>query len=677
MMHRIHHKTIILHLFRYTETIDMKIRLTLILFIFCGSLMAQDHIGPLHSNPQLRIAYNKAMIANKKAVKRTTASHSSVTLPFLDDFAKPGPYPDTNWWLDSNVYVNYNLPYAPHTIGVATFDGLNKRGMPYNKYATAGSSLPADTLTSKKIQLGSYTLADSLYLSFYYQQGSRYSGDTNILFPKLSDTLLLQFHNPANPDTSDWVTVWYQVGSDTLTAKDSNFRYVMIPITNPFYLANGFQFRFVNYACTSGNLDHWSIDEVYLNDNRHITDTAQHGMSFVYEFPSLLANYEYMPWEQFTGASDLKTSFHNYIRNNNNIVINATYGYDAIPGFLTSYSGGGNNEPTYYSSGYVNYTPHSEPTLTYSTLPTLTAPTTFNFTEYLDVTGPFDSLVDTLRFAQVFDNYFAYDDGSPECAWFVSGTPGVPTYIAQEFTLNKTDTLVAALIYFDYTLVNAKVYSFNLAVWADNGGVPGTMIYEDTAARGASSIPNIDYPKYDSAGLNLFTPYNIDSAHGIILPPGKFYLGWVQSTENIGGDSINIGMDLNNNHADKIFYCTDPISPNWQNTTFPGSLMLRPVFGPRSYDAVPEITKDDNNVTIYPNPTTGVVNFQLKVDNEKVKMVEIYNTLGEKVYSSSNGYQLMANGEMQIDLSSLPTGFYIVKVSTDTHTAFKKLIIQR
>ncbi len=73
---------------------------------------------------------------------------------------------------------------------------------------------------------------------------------------------------------------------------------------NPFD-AN-FQFRFKNYACTSGDVDQWNIDEVFLDESRSYKDTARDDVSFVYESPSLLANYQYMPWEQFT-ANDLKT----------------------------------------------------------------------------------------------------------------------------------------------------------------------------------------------------------------------------------------------------------------------------------------------------------------------------------------------------------------------------------
>ena len=78
---------------------------------------------------------------------------------------------------------------------------------------------------------------------------------------------------------------------------------------NPF--DPNFQFRFKNYACTSANSDQWNIDVVYLNEFRTYNDTAGliPDVSFVYESPSLLANYQYMPWEQFTANDVVDTMF--------------------------------------------------------------------------------------------------------------------------------------------------------------------------------------------------------------------------------------------------------------------------------------------------------------------------------------------------------------------------------
>ena len=61
-----------------------------------------------------------------------------------------------------------------------------------------------------------------------------------------------------------------------------------------------------------------NIDEVYLDlDRRAAGDTSQHDVSFVYEAPSLLANYQNIPWEQFT-QNDLADTIFMFERSNDN-----------------------------------------------------------------------------------------------------------------------------------------------------------------------------------------------------------------------------------------------------------------------------------------------------------------------------------------------------------------------
>jgi len=70
--------------------------------------------------------------------------------------------------LDSNVYINTGFAIAPISLGVATFDGLNKNGYAYNIDVPANYSGPADVLTSNYINLEAtnthiYSPADSIF----------------------------------------------------------------------------------------------------------------------------------------------------------------------------------------------------------------------------------------------------------------------------------------------------------------------------------------------------------------------------------------------------------------------------------------------------------------------------------------------------------------------------------
>lgn len=84
---------------------------------------------------------------------------ASIFFVQLDDSSK--------FWLDSYAYHNYRMAINPITLGVATFDGLDDFGYPYN----FGSNTNAlcDYLTSKPINMGAYSASDSVYFSFLYQ----------------------------------------------------------------------------------------------------------------------------------------------------------------------------------------------------------------------------------------------------------------------------------------------------------------------------------------------------------------------------------------------------------------------------------------------------------------------------------------------------------------------------
>ena len=280
-----------------------------------GGLLEYD----LSYNPAL---FNKSTPKSVEINLRGASVYDTISLGtsgIIDNFSYEGPFPDTSLWLDEQVYINRGYGKGPISLGAATFDGLGADGYPYNFYAVESASLSADTLTSKPIDLV-YPIIDSLYLSFYYQP----QGLGND--PQENDSLVLEFLSPDSG--SQWSNVWAKEGS-VLSENDSSWNLVMIPIINTSYLKKGFQFRFRNYATISGNLDHWHIDNIYLNRIRTINDTIFTDISWVYDGNSLLNNYKTMPWRQYT-SSELKSSIQNLIRNNDTTLRNLSYDYEVI-----------------------------------------------------------------------------------------------------------------------------------------------------------------------------------------------------------------------------------------------------------------------------------------------------------------------------------------------------------
>src|SRR5262245_39461344 len=125
-------------------------RIGLFFFIICCALSsaAQEVVFPLGSNMVLQ---NAASEQQSSMLFRTVSISDTVTLPFNDDFSVPGIYPQQSLWLDSGAFINTTFADRPVTIGIATLDGLDKSGVPYD--SNSGISRICDHLTSNPIDL--------------------------------------------------------------------------------------------------------------------------------------------------------------------------------------------------------------------------------------------------------------------------------------------------------------------------------------------------------------------------------------------------------------------------------------------------------------------------------------------------------------------------------------------
>jgi len=87
-----------------------------------------------------------------------------------------------------------------------------------------------------------------------------------------------------------------------------------------------------------------------------------------------------------------------------------------------------------------------------------------------------------------------------------------------------------------------------------------------------------------------------------------------------------------------------------------------------------KITSNSGAITVYPNPNNGMFTIQSSVINGQWS-VEVYNVLGQQVYSTSN----IQHSTFDIDLSSQPDGVYLYRVLTSTGSLLGqgKIVIQK
>jgi len=607
-----------------------------IYLVLCGlETVAQESIFPLRGNPVL-----KGVASTKQGEVLRTTSIDTLLMPFIDDFSREGVYPQADRWMDSGAFINTSFPVNPITIGVATLDGLDQFGNPYN--INSGTSVPADYLTSLPIDLSANVNDTSIWLSFFYQpQGL---GDA----PEAGDSLVVEFR-----DTSgNWIHRWSVPGRE-----DTVFQRVNLRVNNRVFLYRGFQFRFYNYATVNGNRDHWNLDYVILRTNTVANDSIRDN-GFIRPRYSLLNEYQAMPYSHYKAlgapAAAITASITDSIRDINygptsfiyTSTIKDEFGnslYASAPSSLP----GASNSITAFNTSLNNFS-----------YPITSADRAeFEMKNYVTITGAQSNLFnDTVKYRQVFDNFYAYDDGTAELGYGVTGNSGVK--MAYKFDVKKADTLRAVDIYFNPTGVNVSTSLFQLAVWenVDPSGNTENLLYREINQR----PQNID-------SLNGFSRYTLDTL--IVLQPGPVWVGFIQNSASL---LIGLGLDRNTDNHQNMFYHVDGY---WYASSIEGSWMMRPVFGDTLAGpiSVQELTKNNSLLfDSYPQPANDLV--RIVVNGPVVSEMLRFRILDISGKTLSEGTVTDF-----IDVKALPAGCYFLQL-TDERRALqgtRKLMIHR
>ena len=91
------------------------------------------------------------------------------------------------------------------------------------------------------------------------------------------------------------------------------------------------------------------------------------------------------------------------------------------------------------------------------------------------------------------------------------------------------------------------------------------------------------------------------------------------------------------------------------------------------YESEPEIDLfAENEVVIYPNPTTGIIRFKTESLLDEKVSVSVFTNLGQKVFEKANLDKEVDN----LDLSHLTKGTYFISFSSTTKTITKTLLIK-
>ena len=625
----------------------------------------------------------------------TTIIHEeyvSIGLPFFEDFSTSpvgeSGYP--RWIGTGGTYVNNGFGLLPPSQNVVTFDGINAKGVPYGYSSPYYGYL--DTLTSWPIDLSSLTLADSIYFSFYWQEGGY--GDPPTYIENLVgghyevgteyDSITLFFKD----STQNWDTAWSARGINSLNPtafmqkligfKDSTFAN---------YLHSNFQFRFVNYGPRFSERSAWNLDYIILNTNRNYADTTHPDITIISGPNHILKNYTAMPADQFFAnpMNELADSITLRVKNwgsvSDNLYTLSGANLDAII----------NKNDTIYSnySYTINGLPAGDTALAQMLMPSIDSLHLLNDTHQVVFTkiklhtpdrvvaGIDYTMNDTITISTVLHDYFAYDDGVAE--WPIIFNTNQDDF-AVEYSLNKEDSLTGVKIYFP------QITYQNSSGTDSANGAQILIVVWDTIMLGTTNGDTLGFGFFylSYSPIDSFVTYNF--ATPIHIPAGNFYvgLGYIEDYNN-QGTTLLVGLDANNDHTDKIFWKNNSSNQGdtWVNvdsaqgvsadsgtTSIKGSLMVRPIFSNKQ-NTPTGITQRVNTLdcTVYPNPTTGVINISGKVSNAKV-----YDLTG-KLLAEQNFNSMDYSKTM--DLQNFNDGLYLIYLSNGNSSVVKKVILTR
>ena len=647
-------------------------------------------ILPSYGQVIRNLGFNHAVVkARKESKVFFEKSIASDTIFFEDEFFEDFSsyhyevFPRPDVWTDQSAFINSTYADTMISLGVATLDAYNKEGYPY--YNSVSKLSGGDTLSSQFFSFNGSS-ADALLFSFFYQCGGKVSEPDDI------DSLFVDFLVPYNLIKTDTFkidsiiyepivdtvevdsividtiyidSVWTQVHSIGGGEQMHRFKQVILPIDS-FYMNNGFRFRFRNTVSLSmdnimgqdlgkfSNADQWHIDYIQIKpytESDSIELTKINDMCMIEPLRPSLTEYTTVPYHHYGYAREIKRktipiSYKTTFPDNTNVIslVRHYHSYDLLEDKTLNYLFYDENISP---NSFFNDDEYFDPLFSYVEDDTIGI---IELTAVIEAQAIDQKLVnDTAKRKEVYHDHYAYDDGTAELGLGIAGEQQSLNKIAVRFKIykpsNDPDTLRAILIYFNKSIDDyTSTSEFRISIRkndSENPEIPAS----DTLYTSKGYFP--DY----NTKLNEFTRIELDRP----IPLTDTFFVVIEQLDSY----LNIGYDINNNTLNKIYFYT---GYSWeQSTSLPtGSLMIRPSFGKFTSNPNPvkNIEKPDN-LSLFPNPTSDLLYFELG-DNQPIHCnVRVYNIMGVMLmnFISENN---------AINVSSLEKGIYIIQItSTD------------
>lgn len=194
----------------------------------------------------------------------------------------------------------------------------------------------------------------------------------------------------------------------------------------------------------------------------------------------------------------------------------------------------------------------------------------------------------------------------------------------------------------------------NLKVWGVNAGAPGSVLAQKTvqiSQLGTGGTPTL---------WSLTTPPTLN---------GNFFVGHDHTTLT-NGDTVALMSAPTGTNTIWAKETSGWIDLSTYSLDHGGAII--PVICNNTTTGEKEILGTINDILVFPNPSNGTLNIALT--EKKETTIEIYNLVGELVYTSGNPQNTQL---FTINIDNQPNGIYFVNIKTENNITTKKVLIAK
>ncbi|MES2617497.1 MAG: immunoglobulin-like domain-containing protein [Bacteroidota bacterium] len=131
-----------------------------------------------------------------------------------------------------------------------------------------------------------------------------------------------------------------------------------------------------------------------------------------------------------------------------------------------------------------------------------------------------------------------------------------------------------------------------------------------------------------------------------------------------------------NPNEEGIYSITYRVTDPSGNKSLPYTTQVVYTYWPKCYNSTTGLKKApnaDDAVSVYPNPTTGIVTLDLETLMAKNATIEVFNAMGQQVLTQNYSE---ATGKFTVDLTGLAKGVYTIKLKSEGQIVVKRVILQ-